>query len=319
MEEKLYKNKEWMHEHYVIQEESTPVMAKIAGCSNKTIWRWLRRFEIPNAREFQPYRNEAWLREHYIDLQESTYAMAQQADCNYETIRYWIHKFDIPVRTRSEGIFLATRNYLTISQELLDLLEGELLGDGYVGMRSLRSARYTHTSKYREYVEWLSREFSDLGLEQVGKINRYDGVSKGKSYMMYCYASRDYPELVPIREKWYPEGSRKKIVPKDLKLNSLICRQWYIGDGGFHNLAAGRPDIVFSTNDFDKASIDYLLKELRGKGFKVTHQPSHNKIGMSVKSVKDFLEYIGPCPIDCYQYKWDYQDNRKRAKNRFIG
>jgi len=268
MEEKLYKNKEWMHEHYVIQEESTTVMGQEAGCSYMTIWNWL-------------------------------------------------HKFDIPTRTSSEGVFLANRNYLTISQELLDLLVGELLGDGYIGMSSSRSAQYGHTSKYEAYLIWLSQTFADLGLKQSGKINEH--WREKDNTFVYYYTSRSYPELVPLRQRWYPDG--EKIVPQDLVLTPIMTRQWFIGDGCLENNKKGRPSIGFSTCDFDKASIGRLLARLGDKGFKVNHRPASNKIGMSVYSVKDFLEYIGPCPIDCYSYKWDYQDNRKRAKKstRFTG
>lgn len=268
VKEKLYENKEWLYEHYVIQEESALIMAKMAGCGNVTILRWLR-------------------------------------------------KFDISIRTRSEGTFLANKNSLNLSDELSDLLDGELLGDGHAGMMGPRSARYCHTSQYKEYLIWLSKTFADLGIEQSGKINKYWG--EDYETFVYKYTSRSYPELVPTRQRFYPEG--KKIVPKDLILTPIMARHWFLGDGGLYGQAGGRPHIEFATCYFDKASIDYLLKEFRGKGFKVNHWPSSNKIGMSVKSVKDFLEYIGPCPIDCYSYKWDYQDNRKRAEKstRLIG
>jgi len=254
------------------------------------------------------YKNRDWLCEHYVILQESTYAMAQKAGCGHDAILRWLRKFDIPARTRGEGIFLAKRNYLDLSDKLSDLLEGELLGDGYIRMPGSRSAQYTHSSKYGEYLIWLSKTFADLGLEQVGKINRY--WSEKDNALGYRYASKSYPELVPTRQRWYPNG--RKIVPKDLILTPIMARQWFIGDGSLHNQTKKRSDINFSTNDFDKASIDYLLKELRGNGFKVNYWPSDNKIGMSAHSVIDFLDYIGPCPIDCYQYKWNYQDNRKR-------
>jgi len=309
----LYKNRDWLCGHYVDSQEPMLLVAKKAGCSYKTIWDWLHKFDIPTRGPDRGalYRNRDWLYEHYVEMEESTYAIAQEADCNHMTILNWLRKFDIPTRTLGKAMFLAQRNYLDVSPELLTILSGELLGDGYVQMgdRS-HSARYHHTSKYEEYLIWLSGIFADLGLEQVGKINRYDGVKRGKPYTSYNYTSRFYPELVPIRQRFYPKG--KKIVPKNLILTPIMARQWYIGDGSLHNQARGRPCIDFSTCDFDKASIDYLLEELRNKGFKVSHWPVSNRIGMSAYSTRDFLDYIGPCPIDCYQYKWNYQDNRKK-------
>jgi len=254
------------------------------------------------------YKNRDWLYEHYVVLQESTYAMAQEADCGHTAIWKWLHKFNIPIRARGEATFLAKRNYLDLSDKLSNLLEGELLGDGCITMNGSRSALYQHGSKYEEYLIWLSGIFADLGLGQVGKICKY--WNEEYETFGYHYQSRSYPELVPIRQRWYPNG--EKIVPQDLILTPIMARQWFIGDGGLHNQVGHHPDICFCTDDFDKASIDHLLIELRAKGFKVTHQPSENRIGMSVYSVKDFLDWIGPCPIDCYSYKWNYQDNRKR-------
>ena len=30
-----------------------------------------------------------------------------------------------------------------------------------------------------------------------------------------------------------------------------------------------------------------------------------NRISILTKSTKDFLNYIGDCPVSCYQYKWN--------------
>jgi len=235
------------------------------------------------------YKDRDWMYEHYVVLQESSTVMAKIAGCGRITILNWLHRFDIPVRSSFE----ANRNYLNISQELLDLLEGELLGDGCIQMHSQRSARYNHGSKYKEYVEWLSMIFADLGLEQSGKINKY--WDEKYSTFGYFYQSRSYPELVPLRQRFYPKG--EKIVPKDLILTPIMVRQWLIGDGCLHNHAKKRPYIDFNTQDFDKASINRLLQKLGAKDL-------------------DFLKWIGPCPKEIeniYGYKWDYQDNRKKV------
>ncbi len=74
--------------------------------------------------DVEKYRDRDWLYKHYIILQESTTFIAQEAGCAHSTIRNWLHGFNIPVRARGEGIFLARRNYLDLSDKLSDLLEG---------------------------------------------------------------------------------------------------------------------------------------------------------------------------------------------------
>lgn len=246
------------------------------------------------------YQNREWMWTHYIVREESTPAMARKAGCGHETIRCWLHKLEIPIRSRGEGHSLATRNSLTLSPKLLGLLGGELLGDGCVSMRSNYSAYYQHTSKYKEYLIWLSNQFNDLGLEQAGKINRYQTQWGAAFY----YKTKSYPELVNIRQRWYPNGG--KIVPKDLELTPLRARQWYIGDGCLRHHRHGHPWIIFATNGFDIGSVNYLIEELQKQGFKATRWLSDNTIYLSTYSVQDFLSWIGPCPVPCYQYKWNY-------------
>lgn len=52
--------------------------------------------------------------------------------------------------------------------------------------------------------------------------------------------------------------------------------------------------------------VHWLVKELNILGFKATRQKSNNTIYISPFSTESFLDYIGKCPVDCYQYKWDY-------------
>lgn len=245
------------------------------------------------------YKNREWMYYHYWVLEESMYVMAQLVGCSVQTIWYWLHRLGIPTRT----IFEAKRNHLDISEEFLNLMGGELLGDGCIIMSSLRSAKYQHTSKYEEYLIWLSGGFASQGLEQTGKIYKQEN----EWGIVHHYQSKSYPELVPIWQKWYSNG--KKIVPQDLKLTPIMVRQWYIGDGCLAHPKNRSLYIELATCAFDRSSIDHLLEELSGLGFKATLRPARSIIGISTYSTQDFLNYIGPCPQEIeniYGYKWDY-------------
>lgn len=256
------------------------------------------------------YRNRDWLWEQYIIQEKSSVATAQEAGCDPKTIYRWLHRYGIPIRSRGEAIFLALRNSVIITPDFLEFLRGEIIGDGCVRIRpSNRSALYEHSSAYEKYLIWLSERFDGWGIEQVGRITDYKDKETGKIY--YHYTSRAYPELVPIYKHWYTkrDGKMKKTVPQDLELTPIMARQWYLGDGGFDSYTRKRPGIKLSTCSFDQQSIEHLIEELTRLGFKATHQPSDNKIYLSVYSVLDFLAWIGPCPVACYQYKWGYLKN----------
>ena len=50
----------------------------------------------------------------------------------------------------------------------------------------------------------------------------------------------------------------------------------------------------------------WLTQQLNKLGFKTTIT-ADNRIRISAYSTKDFLNYIGKCPVKCYQYKFNYE------------
>lgn len=96
-------------------------------------------------------------------------------------------------------------------------------------------------------------------------------------------------------------------MPRDLKLTPLVCRQWYIGDGCLKKPRRGGPYITLATDAFPVLSVKWLVGQLVNLRFRATRWKSENEISISAYSTKDFLDYIGECPVECYQYKWDYQ------------
>jgi len=184
--------------------------------------------------------------------------------------------------------------------EALEWLNGELLGDGCVRAKSSQTASFVYGSKFLEYIKYVSYTLRRFGIIRAGKIRRYYNKKYGN--WLYMYTSCSYYELKFLQELWYPDGI--KDVPVDLELTPLVCRQWYIGDG---TLACSGHTyfIVLSTQAFSKSGVVSLAKQLTNIGIQATRQLSSNTIYISTHSVKDFLTYIGKCPVDCYKYKWE--------------
>ena len=61
-----------------------------------------------------------------------------------------------------------------------------------------------------------------------------------------------------------------------------------------------------STCGFSISDVEWLISQLNELGFKATRMSSNNVIHISTYSAKAFLNYIGKCPVKCYQYKWNY-------------
>ena len=310
----LYQNKEWLKKKYLNERLSLCQIAKISGVNFSTIHKWMVRFNIPRRSigkamiiqsnsENANYHNKKWLRNKYIDEKLSTFQIAELVKIGQPTIWYWLKKFDIPHRSHSEANHLSQANHCNLTRKAVEWINGELLGDGCLCSNNNYSARFSYTSKYLEYAQYISDTLKSFGIKQVGKINKM--YHERLDCYSYHYDSRRYVELLPIRKHWYPKG--KKIIPKDIKLTPLICRQLYIGEGCLHRLTnVGRPYIRLATCGFVIEDIEWLVKQLMKLGFKVKRQPSSNTIRISAFSTKDFLDYIGKCPVECYQYKFRY-------------
>jgi len=162
------------------------------------------------------------------------------------------------------------------------------------------SADIQYSSKYLEYINYVSYTLNSFGIKQAGKITKYH--YKNTDSYDYKYASCAYIELLPIYKKWYPNC--KKIFPKGIKLTPITLRQHYIGDGSLRNEKRVKPSIMLYTCGFLISDVERLIKQLIKLGFKTTRRPSKNIISISSHSTKDFLNYIGRCPVECYQYKW---------------
>ena len=248
-----------------------------------------------------PYKNREWLKGKYIKEKLSQEQVSNLCEVNQNTIWKWLHKHNITSRSKSEANHLRYANHCELSQKAIEWINGELLGDGSLQSQSKYSARFTYGSKYFEYIEYVRDTLKSFGIEQAGKICKQ--INKKRGNISYHYYSLCYPELLSIYNQWYPKG--KKIIPRDIKLTSLILRQHYIGDGCLNHCKLGKPSIKLCTNGFLVADVEYLLEKLTELGIKTTRNVK-NVIYISTHSTKDFLEYIGKCPVECFQYKWEY-------------
>jgi hypothetical protein len=309
----LYKNKRWLEKKYLKEKLSTIELSIICGVVKSTVLYWIRKYNIPrrsnseskimfNNSENAKYHNREWLKYKYINEKLNACQIAKICNVNSETIYNWLRKFHIPIRSYSESNHLRQANHCNLSQETIDFINGELLGDGSLQSISKYSANFRYTSKYYEYIQYISDTLKSFGIEQSGKI--YKNYCKKSNQVYYHYASLNYIELLSIYKQWYIDG--KKIIPKDLILNSLISKQFYISDGYIEHPKNAKPRIRLAACDFSIADTERLVNQLNQLGFKATRNISRNIIAISTSSTKDFLDYIGICPVNCYQYKFKY-------------
>jgi len=253
------------------------------------------------------YREETWLQNQYLGRKKSAPEIARELGVDICTVRYWMNKFSIFARSHSMVMSLRRKNCVTLSKNAKEFLYGELLGDGHLGNNSPLSSFYSHSSKHLGYLIWLSGIFEGFGIEQVGKIHKNLRVGG------FMYSSRSYPEFKTLRKKWYRLATEKekskgrkfiKILPRNLSLTPLVCRQWYIGDGSLNKKGKF---ITLNTQCFMSGEVDRLIMLLIDLDFKVTKHADRS-IYVSTYSTRGFLEFIGACPKEIeniYGYKWN--------------
>jgi len=253
------------------------------------------------------YKNKDWLNQEYIINKRSTIDIANQFNVQPRKIYYWLEQNDIVPRTRPEARHNFAGNNVELNTYIRDFIYGELLGDGHLNANNF-SALYSHASKHREYLEWMRKIFSDNSIQAGGKINTCYKNINGKTCIYYFMATLNYEEFKEIRILFYPNG--KKIIPESVEITPLVLRQWFIGDGSFI-----KNRLSIATYGYNIDSLDNVIVKLNNLGLIVTKSKGGlNKQGnqryylyFSTKSIKDFFNYIGPCPKEIthiYGYKW---------------
>lgn len=193
-------------------------------------------------------------------------------------------------------------------------LTGWLLGDGGLELLpSGKSCRAQHSTKYKEYAEYVAHMWKGMGMKHgpIHLVHPKD--EEGNPYVAYHVASHVHPDLWKVARRWYPEGV--KIIPRDLVVTPTILREWYLGDG---NLSQGLyPRIHMGGITGREARFLWRrLVQIFGRGVKFSEvPPSVVRSTGTVRKVRwvlviesflipRFFSYMGSCPLSCYNYKW---------------
>jgi hypothetical protein len=225
---------------------------------------------------------------------------ANYFDVNEKTIRRWLIYYGIKTRPISETASLRQSVSKQLTQKGIEVLNGELLGDGCLISRSVFSARYTHTNKHKEYLLWLKNILENEGV--VFSESAVCGMDKGK-YFNYGLRSRSQFELKPLFDRFYP---KEKIVPHDLELTPTSCLHWYLGDGSKPKNWKG---VILLPLSFHVKSVLFLADQLKNFNPRVQKQYKGlgEDYGYQIVVNEDFLDYIGGCPAaiqSVYGYKF---------------
>lgn len=223
------------------------------------------------------------------------------------------------------------KNSLNINPILHQILEGELLGDGSLESRSSLSANFCYTTSNFEYGNYLMKllESHDMKISNLRYPTYYSELTGEQASMRF--RTINYGELKDYKNRWY---NSDKIIPDDLQITPLILKHFYLGDGSCCNgswSSSGRgkwlyryKNIFLHTLNFNEDQNHQLsdkIFESSGIRFDVVNHHSTYKgkklvykqlrLPKPAKNNERFFNYLGECPVNSYEYKWNWQTEKK--------
>lgn len=176
------------------------------------------------------------------------------------------------------------------------VIEGTLLGDGYLRTMPGRKDAFleiNHSIEQKEYVQW---KYSTL-FPFVGSQPR-ERKGKGKR-VAYRFFTRQAPYFTELQEKFYHKG--EKIIPSSLYLSPLSLAVWYMDDGSW----CRQSDLYLNTQQFSDFDQECALKILANMGIEagLNKDKEYKRIRIRKESVRTFVKIVKPYIIPSMRYK----------------
>ena len=174
------------------------------------------------------------------------------------------------------------------------LIEGCLLGDGYMRCKTHAHLQITHSINQKTYVDWKYQLLKDYVLT---KPKAYKGNGKRVGYRFF---TRSLPLMTEFYKRYYKD--KIKVIPKDLQLNSFSLAVWFMDDG-----SKSRNSCYLNTQQFGLSDQNYLIKVLH-KQFGIKPNLDKDKIyfrlRFSVEDTKRLKKLIQGFVLPEMQYKF---------------
>lgn len=219
---------------------------------------------------------------------------AERKEYKHSNLYYQAKMLRIPLRKSSRV------KDVILSNSELQALNGHLLGDGsifYLKPNRINPV-FSIVSKHSEYIEWINQTIGLMHNRPVWIREQYDQRTN-KQYTTYWSRSLSKPCIKSLYNEWYKDGV--KIIPRNLTLSPELCLRWFMDDGSAHKGA-----INIATDCFKKQDVEYLASLFYSIEIYPTLHKNGNGYRMYIakRYAQTFYNYIGQCPVKCFQYKW---------------
>ena len=248
-----------------------------------------------------------YIKKEYVGEHKRMSDIAKSLNVGVCVIRRHLRESGVAIRKRGWGYNVLPEKKLTAEQH--EFFDGLMLSDGSVARKSSLNNRHSQGNdylscafKHEEFAEYIKSQLS-LTPEVHRKVHTSDRYKSGFC-VQYGILSSANIFFTQERDRWYPEGI--KIIPKDCRMTPASFNIMYLGDGYITKNSPKRKAIYICLNAFKREDTQLVVDHLASVNIKSAICTS-GEVRISSYNTADFLDYIGPCPVECYKYKWDWQ------------
>ncbi|HAI22383.1 TPA: hypothetical protein DCL92_01105 [Candidatus Collierbacteria bacterium] len=180
----------------------------------------------------------------------------------------------------------------SLSEKQKSLIEGCLLGDGYMRCKTNAHLQITHSIKQKDYVDWKYENLSEFILTPP-KSYKGNGTRIG-----YRFFTRSLPVFTNYFLRFY---KKQKIIPKDLNLTALTLAVWYMDDGS----KSGR-SCYLNTQKFTSVDQEFLIRLLQKKYNLQARRDKDKKyfrLRFTFEDSQKFVRIVEPYILPSMRYK----------------
>ena len=269
--ERLYRQKEWMHQKYVVESLGAPEMARLAGCGKTTILCWLDKFGIERRGNSEAHVGianpskimlEAEAERDLVAAYEdgaSGPALGEAFGLSQQVVYRILHEHGV--------VKPSTREKYTLNENAFDVIDNEgaaywigfIYADGCVYRDALRVLlKESDGAHLEKLVRFLGSDRPVLYYERKQYRNTYEG----EDYALVTFGSRHLAQrlvqLGIIKDRPTIEPATKNV---PMRLAHHWIRGYFDGDG---SAGRNRPRIRFIGQEYVLAWIDSVIIDALG-------------------------------------------------------
>ena len=176
------------------------------------------------------------------------------------------------------------------------IIIGSILGDGYMRIIPGRHDAFleiNHSVKAKDYVDYkfnkLKRICESAPKERATNEDRH----------AYRFFTKQHKNLTTLYGLFYK--NKRKIIPKNLELDSVSIDIWYMDDGS----KSRDSDVYLNTQQFSLTDQRKLLNCLRKFGInaRLNKDKKYYRIRILKESIKNFMRIVAPHMAPSMKYK----------------